>query len=46
MISEIQYSVIHQEVPNSLFDTLFWWLNDHMIHNIPFTQNNIVAKAG
>lgn len=46
MISEIQYSVIHQEVPNSLFDTLFWWLNDHMIHNIAFTRNNIVAKAG
>lgn len=32
-------------MPNSLFATLFWWVNDHMTGNIPFTQNNVVAKA-
>lgn len=30
---------------NSLFATLFWWVNDPMIGNIPFTHDTIVAKA-
>lgn len=34
------------QMPNSLFATLFWWVNDHMLGNIPLTQNNVVAKAG